>query len=330
MEAWMEWGIELIVQLQSLGTGLIEVMKLFTFMGDEEFYLLFMPVLVWCFDVSLGLRIGLILLTSAGINDAVKIAFGLPRPYWVSKAVKAYTTGSSFGLPSGHAQTAVATWGRVASWVVWRWVRVLLVIIILLISVSRWFLGVHFPMDTFVGWGIGAVILFAFVRWDKSVSARVSEWRVTTQVGAGLLISLLLLALTVISLAFLAPDTIPSSWESFAESATPESGPIDPLSIVPAVSIAGTLFGITTGAALLYQWGGFHPGGRWYLRAARYLVGLVGMVVVFYGLRMIFPGGDDAVSMTLRYLRYALTGFWALYLAPRLFVLIRIAQGSET
>jgi membrane-associated phospholipid phosphatase len=299
-------------------------MQLFSFLGGEDFFLIFMPVLIWCFNAGLGIRIGLILLTSAGINSAFKLAFGLPRPYWVSREVIAYSSESSFGLPSGHAQNALAVWGRLAFWIRIRWVSVLLSALIILISISRWFLGVHFPMDTFAGWIIAGLILFIFLRYEDRIREILAHRSLGVLLALCLLLSISLLGLNFISRAYLAPETVPAIWETNAILGTGGDA-IDPMSLDGAVATSGTILGIAAGGVLLFRWGKFDAGGSWSRRLGRYVLGLIGMAVIFYGLRVIFPSGEDLLSNTLRYLRYATAGFWGAYLAPRLFVLVKLA-----
>jgi hypothetical protein len=55
------------------------------------------------------------------------------------------------------------------------------------------------------------------------------------------------------------------------------------------------------------------------------IVGVLGVAVLFYGLRVLFP----ARSAILRFVRYATVGFWAAYLAPVLFIRWGLATKSE-
>ena len=115
MDTLSGFDLGIVHAAQGLGAWLIAPMQLFTFLGREEFYLLLLPILYWCVSATLGLRVGMILLLSAGLNDLLKMAFALPRPYWVDPTVRALSPETSFGIPSGHAQNAVAVWGVIAS-----------------------------------------------------------------------------------------------------------------------------------------------------------------------------------------------------------------------
>ncbi len=74
-------------------------------------------------------------------------------------------TGGS--MPSGHATIAVALYGFIA-WYLYRSERQygtkldvpLLIILILLISFSRLYLGVHYPSDVLAGMFVGTIFLF--------------------------------------------------------------------------------------------------------------------------------------------------------------------------
>ncbi len=104
MNPWLDWGIPIIAWLQGLGEGLKAPMQLFTFLGTEEFFLVVMPAILWCLDAALGIRLGFILLASDGLNGTLKLAFGWPRPYWVSDQVRALASESSFGIPSNPSK----------------------------------------------------------------------------------------------------------------------------------------------------------------------------------------------------------------------------------
>jgi hypothetical protein len=72
---------------------------------------------------------------------------------------------------------------------------------------------------------------------------------------------------------------------------------------------------------LLFSWNGFDASGIWWKRLLRYVVGVLGVALIYFGLKLVLPEGVQV----LRYLRYALVGFWAAYLAPRTFVALRLA-----
>jgi hypothetical protein len=97
-----ELGLQLVLFLQSLGDWLVYPMRFFTFLGQEEFFLLVMPAILWCISMSLGLRIGLILLLADNFRIILKLVFTTPRPIgsarksgrWTSRAPSASLPGT--------------------------------------------------------------------------------------------------------------------------------------------------------------------------------------------------------------------------------------------
>ena len=98
MQTLIEGGIALIIAIQSLGDWLIAPMKFFSYLGNEEFFLLVLPLLYWSVDSALGLRVAFILVTSNLFNHVGKLLFAGPRPYWVSSDVRALWSEISFGI----------------------------------------------------------------------------------------------------------------------------------------------------------------------------------------------------------------------------------------
>ncbi len=54
MQTILDFGVRLIVALQGLGDWQTLPMKLFSFLGTEEFFMLALPILYWCVDSFVG------------------------------------------------------------------------------------------------------------------------------------------------------------------------------------------------------------------------------------------------------------------------------------
>ena len=54
-----ELDLSWVIAFQSLGDWLVSPMQFFSFLGTEEFYILILPILYWCIDTSLGIRVGI-------------------------------------------------------------------------------------------------------------------------------------------------------------------------------------------------------------------------------------------------------------------------------
>ena len=73
MESLLKWGIDVVLWFQQASPGLDYVFKGFTFLGDEEFFLIFLPFFYWCADRRTGARLLVVFLVSAYINSVAKI-----------------------------------------------------------------------------------------------------------------------------------------------------------------------------------------------------------------------------------------------------------------
>ncbi len=75
-----------------------------------------------------------------------------------------------------------------------------------------------------------------------------------------------------------------------------------------------------TGAAWLRYSGGFSAAGSGWRLIARYIFGLAGILVIWFGLDQVFPDGEMLLALSLRYVRYMLVGLWVSGAAPWLFM----------
>lgn len=310
-------GLGFVQAVQDRAGWLTSVASAITWLGDEEFYVLVFPVLVWSVHRTVGIHLAVVFLLSASLNGIGKLASRTPRPSFLDPSL-ALRAESTFGVPSGHAQNAVVVWGYLAAAVRRRWPWIAAGVLMVLLGVSRLALGVHFPVDTLVGWGIGALLLLAYLRWQVPVTARVAAMRPRGQLwlGFGVSIGLVLLAVTV-RVVFIGWE-LPAAWIGVDPAH-------HPMQVSAVVTPAATLFGVVAGLVFVRNRGGFSTDGPWWQRALRVPVGLVGVAVLWFGLGELFPGGEDPIALAFRYLRYASVGMWAAGLAPLLFVRLGLA-----
>jgi undecaprenyl-diphosphatase len=144
--AWIEQSL---LQITALGTGLVLMMIVII-------SALFLSATQHRFSAFL------LLVASAGgliLNTILKSSFDRPRPRlfeWV-------TNPSSSSFPSGHAMGSAIVYFTVAYLIARlekrRWTRALTIVtallLVLLISLSRLYLGVHYPSDVLAGMVIG-------------------------------------------------------------------------------------------------------------------------------------------------------------------------------
>jgi membrane-associated phospholipid phosphatase len=321
------WPFEIPITLflQNLGTWLALPMKVFTFVGTEEFFFIVMPFLFWCVDTALGTRTGMILIFSSGLNSALKLVFHGARPYWFDTRVKALSTETSFGFPSGHAQIAASVWGRLAADIRRRWVTIVSVVLIFFIGLSRIYLGVHFTSDVVGGWLVGLIVLALFIWLEKPCVSWWQKQSFPVQIVLSVISSLLIIAIGWLSSLAGANWTMPSAWLANID-ATATGNVISPTTLNDFFTAGGVWLGLLLGITCLSRAGGLRPDENYARRFATYLIGLLGVLVLWYGLDLIFPGGTTFVGYSLRFLRYGLVGIWIAYLAPMLFIRLNLAQ----
>jgi membrane-associated phospholipid phosphatase len=319
MQSILEFGVRFIVAFQGLGAWPTLAAQFFSYLGTEDFFILALPILYWCVDSMLGIQVAVLLLFTTNVNAALKLALHGPRPYWYSPKVRALASETSFGVPSGHAQTAATIWGLLAAsqrkW--WGWM--IAILLTLLIGLSRLFLGVHFPHDVLLGWLIGGLLLWLVLRFWDQVFAWAKKLSIGGQVLAAFLASLMLFLLPLIPFIWLKlTNWQPSQdWAMFATQA---------ISLIDVATVAGTLFGMLLGLVWLAGQGGFQTRGLWWKLVLRYLLGMAGVLIIRYGLKYIFPSGENPLAYFFGYLRYTVIGFWVTGGAPWTFIRVKLAE----
>jgi len=320
--------IPIILFLQNLGAWLTPIMKGLSFLGTEDFFLLAMPVIFWCLDAGLGLRLGFLILTSSSLNSWLKYAFHGSRPYWFDSRVKGLTSETSFGLPSGHSQNAVVIWNRIALWIKRTWVWILAILITLGIAFSRLFLGVHFLSDVIGGLLVGLFFLVVFVLLEKPVIQLWKHISLPVQFLIGFLASGTIIGVEILFARSLTGYVIPSDWLANAAKAFPTVA-IVPIDISGAFTVAGTLFGMIVGVSWINNRGGFQVALKWQHKLFSLIVGLMGVFAIRMGLELIFPADASWVGYLFRYLRYFLVGVWVTGFAPMIFIALKWAKSNK-
>ena len=297
MGALLQWGLDLIVAIQQVhGPALDGIFRAITLIGQEEFYLLLLPLLFWCVDLGLGARLAFLFLLSSYLNTGLKDLFRQPRPFDLDPRVRLFFA-EGYGLPSGHAQSAVVVWGSIAAWARKSWFWVMAIGLMALIGFSRIYLGMHFPTDVLAGWTIGAVLLGLHLALQPRIEKRLVKLSLGKQIFLALALPLVLL------LAYPVEDTV-----------------------APMAVLAG----VGAGSALRHRYVSFSARGPWRQRAVRFLAGCASVLALYLGLKAALPGEGSALYLVFRSLCYGLIGVWISLGAPWLFRLLKLAPGEES
>ena len=324
MEPILQFEINFILALQNIGVWLVTFMKGITFLGNEDFFIVIMPLIYWCLDSKLGIRLGIMLLYSSSFTSAIKMGFHSPRPSWVSHNVIPYVYETSFGLPSGHSSMAASIWGLLATTFKKNWEKILAILVIFLIGLSRLVLGAHLVRDVLSGWLIGGLFLLIFLKLEKPISA----WLKNLDTKQKLFICLF--ATMIMLLPAMLTQRIQYFWDIPQEWVDTAGYTINPFSIEGVYAVAGTLLGFTIGVVLLEHYQKkFKTEGTISQKLLRYTLGIIGVLIIRFGLKLIFPEGEEVVALFLKMVRYTVIGFWVSFLAPVLFLKIKLMEISS-
>jgi membrane-associated phospholipid phosphatase len=319
MDQLYQFGISIIQSLQTFSPALDGFMTVCSFMGGIGFFLIFIPFIYWTIDRRIGVRALLILLSFDFITASFKLLFHQPRPYWIGD-VKQLSTETTYGIPSSHAGRSLSVIGYLAFRIKENWFWAVTVIYVLLVGISRLYLGVHFPHDVLFGWLIGIVVLWAFIKWESAFRNWLIDKPLSTQIALGFTISLMFIATGSIIRLMIAGTPDPEEWSQYSTEAR---------SLVNFFTLAGAFFGTWAGYPLMRQYASFDAKGPWGKRALRYFVGVIGLLVIYLGLSLLFDlfAPDESVpGYILRYIRYSLVAFWAIFLAPWVFIKFNLAD----
>ena len=296
MEAIWQWGINLIIAIQQIHGPLLDnIFRGITFTGEEQFYLVLFPLILWCIEYSFGAVLVIFFLLSNFFNIILKDLFQQPRPFDLNPSLK-LSQADGYGMPSGHAQLAATVWGAIAVRVHKTWFWIVAMVIILLIGFSRVYLGVHFPTDVLAGWIIGAILLVIYIAARYPLGKWLSGLNMWLQL-------LLAVGLTVVLLL------LNRSTE--------------------ALTSSGTLFGAAAGLVFARRYISFSVSGPWWHRVVRFLIGMIILLGLYLGLKAISPPDGTVSGAIFRFLRYVLLGVWLVLGAPWLFRLMRLASAAD-
>jgi membrane-associated phospholipid phosphatase len=294
MENILDWGVNIVLAFQQLSPVLDLPFTLLTFLGEEEFFLLLLPFVYWCLDRHTGVWLTILLLCSNYVSAVAKVLLDQPRPFQYDARVKMISEASGGGLPSGHTQHSLVVWGYLAGQFRRKWLWVVAVVLVVLIPLSRVYLGVHFPHDLLGGYLIGAALLALYLWLTPHVERWLHARGLAWQLGLAVAVPL------VMVLLFPTKDGVVSG---------------------------ATLLGMAVGFAVERRYVGFVVSETWPKRVIGFILGVVVLVGLWMGLRVAFDGLEPA--MAYRFVRYGLTGLWGGLGAPWMMVRLRLA-GQET
>jgi membrane-associated phospholipid phosphatase len=317
MEELYQLSIALATLLQEAYPRLLGLMTFVSALGSEEFFLVFLPAIYWSIDKRLGRQLGYIFLLSALINNMLKNMIRQPRPFWLEPDIK-QGDAEGYGIPSGHVQNVTAVFLLLAASVRRNWAWLLALLYILLMALSRLYLGVHFLQDIAIGFAVGLLVFGAFLMWQQTFFDRYSKQILGRRLLLMVLIPVVLAVVYIGALLLLGPPNMDVPWASFIPAAE-LNGHED------VVSTVAGLLGFGVGILLESSRIRFRAGGPIWQRVIRYILGIAVAIGIWAGLRAVFPTEPVWLALPMRFLRYLLLLLWVTYIAPWFFVKLRLA-----
>ena len=123
--------------------------------------------------LSFGVPLSAGALASVLVNSCIKHLVCRPRP-----EVQHLVAEHGFSFPSGHSISSVVFYG-LAIWLVWHYrsknavlLTVLLLIPLIMVGLTRIYLGVHYPTDVLGGWCLGGFLVCVSIEVIEAIGRR--------------------------------------------------------------------------------------------------------------------------------------------------------------
>jgi hypothetical protein len=156
------------VFFHDIGTPFLDILfKVLTNLGSEPVYILIASLIFWCYDKKMGIRAMYVIIFSAYVALFAKNLFGLPRPPEYLHKV----TENDFGFPSGHALVSSGFWGYMGFRIRNSQIIIAGTLAVFLVSLSRLYLGVHYPGDVAGGIVFGLTVAYVFYKGETGITS---------------------------------------------------------------------------------------------------------------------------------------------------------------
>ena len=169
---YFPWEVALMESIQAhLGGFGVKLASFISMFGEELVLIAVLGFLYWSYDKKIGRKVGLSITMGLVWNPLIMNIACRRRPYFDNEGIKCLKPVDSsasiydvkaqgWSFPSGHSTNSAIAYGSLAYFFKNKAVRIICVILPLLVGISRFCVGVHYPTDVLCGWILGAVIVF--------------------------------------------------------------------------------------------------------------------------------------------------------------------------
>ena len=269
--------LEILRHIQSIANPFFDFLfQLITICGEQIVLISIISIIYWALDKKFGEYISYSVLTSVLLNNAIKDIFKMKRPIG-EEGIRTLReqTATGYSFPSGHTQSASSFYGSMAIYLKNRVMYIIATVMIILIGFSRLYLGVHYPKDVIVGGILGVLTSLICYKLYNRVENK--------------------MLLYVVTFAIFIPAL------TFAHSADFIKG-------------MGTYLGFIIGIYIEKRYVNFSTEGNTGNKIIRVLLGIVILLVLQLGLKVILPSGT-----IFSFIRYALISLIGIGVYPMIF-----------
>lgn len=198
-----DWNLDIDILLQfqhfrgGAGDIFADFLSKMTYLADSKTALIIMAVIYWGFSKKFGTFLLMGWNANRLVNGFLKITFCAYRPWIRDARIIPYgnsiKTATGYSFPSGHSTNAASLYGGGVLWKEFpRTLRILLAVILVLVPISRLYLGVHTPQDVLCGVGFTLLVMWLILKMMRAIEKHPEkDWIVSC---AGLMLAI---ALTV-------------------------------------------------------------------------------------------------------------------------------------
>lgn len=179
LSAVVAWEDKIILFIQKYMSSIpVKLAGIITEFGDATLLVLIMGLFYWALNKELGKKL-IVYLGFANIaNPCLKSVVKRLRPYMANRDIKCLkpvnkegdiydVITQEYSFPSGHANSSMTVYATLSknskksSW------KIILTVLIILVGVSRFALGVHYPTDVLAGWLLSIICITLFNLLEK-------------------------------------------------------------------------------------------------------------------------------------------------------------------
>ena len=169
---YLPWEVSLMEAIQAhLGSFGVKLASIVSMFGEELVLVAVLGFVYWSLNKNIGRKIGLNIVMGVVWSPLIKNIVCRRRPYFDNPGIKCLKPVDSsadiydikaqgWSFPSGHSTNSTIAFVSVAYFFRNKAVRIICILLPILVGISRFCVGVHYPTDVICGWALGLVIVF--------------------------------------------------------------------------------------------------------------------------------------------------------------------------